>query len=108
MWIRWRGDLHWNEERSKVIAVCSTKKYEGNFLTDLSKVYEDIKECFPLLERNLHLDSNHLICRVDRGHLVLFELQVQNQDHWDSRALAYAAGFFRNQLKLEGKWEDLK
>jgi hypothetical protein len=33
---------------------------------------------------------------------------VQNQYHWDSRALAYAAGFFRNQLKLEGKWEDLK
>jgi hypothetical protein len=60
---------------------------------------------FPVLERDSLLD---LLCKVDGGHFVLVEVQLQNQDHWDSRALADAAGFFGNQSKLGGKWQDLK
>jgi predicted transposase/invertase (TIGR01784 family) len=79
---------------------------DGNeFLHGLSKVFGDIKDHFPLRERDSQLD---LICELDNGQFVLIEVQVQSQDHWDSRALAYAAGFYGNQLKRGGRWEDMK
>jgi hypothetical protein len=57
---------------------------------------------FPDLERDSLLD---LLCKVDGGHFVLVEVQLQNQDHWDSRALADAAGFsgINQNLEASGK-----
>ena len=80
-------------------------KYVGSFLTGLSKVYDDIRNCFPAPEKDSRMD---LVCRIEGGNYVLVEVQVQNDDHWDSRALAYAAGFYGNQLKRGGKWKNLK
>jgi predicted transposase/invertase (TIGR01784 family) len=90
------------EEQGRGPAVIS----DGNeFLHGLSKVFGDLKDYFPLRERDSQLD---LICELDSGQFVLIEVQVQSQDHWDSRALAYAAGFYGNQLKRGDSWKDLK
>lgn len=77
----------------------------GAFLSDLSKVFDDLKDSFPPLERHSQLD---VVCRLTNGSYALVEVQVAPQNYWDNRALSYAAAFYGNQLKRGGDWEKLE
>ena len=78
---------------------------DGEILKQMSKVFSDINNAFPLLERDSKLD---LVCQLDNGEYVLLEVQVITQDFWDSRALAYTSAFYGNQLKRGHNWRGNK
>lgn len=56
-------------------------------------------------DKQTYLDVS---CVDDRGHHFIAEVQVQEQDFWNPRALYYAAGRFSQQLGRGGKWGFLK
>lgn len=56
-------------------------------------------------DKQTYLDVS---CVDDRGHHFIAEVQVQEQDFWNPRALYYAAGRFSQQLGRGGLWHELK
>jgi len=75
------------------------------FLREFSERFDDIKKAFPMAKYNGTMD---FACQLDNGDFSLVEMQVLPQNHWDKRALAYAAAFYGNQLVKGQRWSDLK
>ena len=74
-------------------------------LLEIAKHFDDLKSAFPQLKHNAKLD---FVCKTDNGEYALVEMQVQAQDHWDQRALAYLAAFYGNQLRKGGQWNEIR
>ena len=74
-------------------------------LLEIAKHFDDLKFAFPQLKHNAKLD---FVCKTDNGEYALVEMQVQAQDHWDQRALAYLAAFYGNQLRKGGQWNEIR
>ena len=49
------------------------------------------------------------VCELDNDNgFALVEMQVLPDDSWDTRALAYVAAFYGNQLSKGAEWKDLR
>jgi predicted transposase/invertase (TIGR01784 family) len=48
------------------------------------------------------------VCQLSTGDYAMVEMQVIPQDHWDRRALAYAAAFYGNQLFKGDEWKHIR
>lgn len=77
----------------------------GEFLKGLTKIYGDLQKAFPAPERDSRMD---VVCELSNGGYALIEVQVERENYWDGRGLAYLAAFYGNQLRKGGKWENLK
>ena len=80
-------------------------KNGGAFLSQMSRIFGDLQQTFPPLERHSQLD---VVCKLSTGGYALVEVQVKPQDFWDERSLSYAAAFYGNQLKRGAEWGELK
>jgi len=74
-------------------------------LLEFAKHFEDLKSAFPKLKHNAKMD---FVCETDKGEYALVEMQIQAQDNWEQRALAYVAAFYGNQLRKGGKWNEIR
>ena len=77
----------------------------GKFVKGISRYYEDLRKLMPNQDYNAQAD---VVCQMSNRDYAMVEIQVAKQDHWDARALYYAASLYGNQLKSGSKWHDLK
>jgi predicted transposase/invertase (TIGR01784 family) len=75
------------------------------FLTKILINFDEIKASFPKQRYNGTMD---LVCELDSGDYALVEMQVIQENCWDTRALAYVAAFFGNQLSRGEGRTDIK
>ncbi len=75
-----------------------------NFFKHLRENYEEINQV--LLDDKGPVSD--VICKLGTGEHILVEVQVERQDFWDKRALAYASMLFGNQLRKGDEWRELK
>ena len=75
------------------------------FLREFLKRFEEIKGAFPQPRYEGKMD---FACALGSGDYALVEMQVITEDHWDRRALAYAAAFYGNQLMKGGDWKRIR
>lgn len=79
-------------------------KITQHFLKHLRENYDEISRV--LLDDKGPVSD--VICKLSTGDHVLVEVQVERQDFWDKRALAYASMLFGNQLRKGDEWRELK
>lgn len=76
-----------------------------NFFIGLIQHFKSLQKNFPKERYDGKMD---FVCHLDNNERALVEMQVIPQDHWDQRALAYAANLYSHQLLKGGDWGDLK
>jgi len=75
------------------------------FLHKIVGHFDDIKKAFPKAKYNGTMD---FVCKLESGDFSLVEMQVLPKDHWDKRALAYAAAFYGRQIVKGQHWSGIK
>ena len=84
------------------------KSHSGatSFLYEIVNRFEEIKDAFPRVKYDGKMD---FVCELDNDNgFALVEMQVLPDDSWDTRALAYVAAFYGNQLSKGAEWKDLR